>query len=234
MKGALSIITILILGVCEYAFVEYYPLSPESRLEKLEQVPGIGPLVTSSRKYAVQRTIAESDSGFVFVYRNQTMTKWSDADKLFADAEAGDWAAKTMLYQLRNLEKVQDQVSEVKRKAELGDPSSMLKLYYFGKTLTGGKDMASAIELLESHDTAVAKSILYHFIEHYEPLSPRESLLLLTQVAIENYRRPEQSTDDFAIQTANANRSLRKLENAANDGDEDSVWVISQIQRETD
>jgi len=72
MRYALIALVLAILGVGEYAFVEYYPISPNRRVQKFEKLPIVRSFVRANDIRAVEKMIEESDSGFVSIQRMNT------------------------------------------------------------------------------------------------------------------------------------------------------------------
>ena len=82
------------LGIGEYAFVEYYPLSHSRRVQKFEKLPIVRSIVRANDIRNVQKMIEESDSGFVSIQLNNTTKRWHDAQSWSIDYYAGDSHAR--------------------------------------------------------------------------------------------------------------------------------------------
>ena len=63
MKYGLIAIIVAILGIGEYAFVEFYPLPQHRRVQKLEKLPIVGWFVLQSDLELVRAAFDRSDSG---------------------------------------------------------------------------------------------------------------------------------------------------------------------------
>ncbi len=72
MKYLQIALVLAFLGIGEYVFVEYYPLSHTRRIEKFEKLPIVRSFVRANDIRAVEKMIEESDSGFVSIQRMNT------------------------------------------------------------------------------------------------------------------------------------------------------------------
>lgn len=234
MKAGIIVLVMAVLGLGEYAFVEYYPLSPERRVQKVQKLPIVRSFVKAEELRVIRTAIEESDSGYVSVLRDGELRKWDDAKKLYADAKEGNRAARTVLGRIRTTEKYKVPLEKLRSEAEAGDPLAMMTLYLVGKSRSNTKEMERAVELLEAHESALAQSILYQTIGRAGQMPDREALLLFSRVAIENYRRPGTSDLEYEKQTQQAEKQLDVLKQVAADGDEDAQWVVEQLASKSD
>lgn len=98
MKYLQIALVLAFLGIGEYVFVEYYPLSHTRRIEKFEKLPIVRSFVMAKNIRDVQKMIEKSDSGFVSIMRMNTSKRWYDAQSWAVDFEAGDLSAMRQMY----------------------------------------------------------------------------------------------------------------------------------------
>ncbi len=232
MKFALVTVLIALFGLGEYAFVEYYPLSPSHRASKFSNLPIVSSFVRAADEKRVRRAIEESDSGFVFISRRGTIQKWTDPAVLLADAAAGNSQASMLVRNLRDWDQITDGLTKISSRAEGGDPSAMMQLFQFGKTRSRAKEMNRGAELLRAHPSAMAQYYLSVFVNHDLDFGSKEGILLSTRVAIENYPLVRLTPDQKQQRFESAQRQLTLLQQSATNGNEGSLWVIEQIKNE--
>jgi hypothetical protein len=102
MKYLQIALVLAFLGIGEYVFVEYYPLSHTRRIEKFEKLPIVRSFVMAKNIRDVQKMIEKSDSGFVSIMRMNTSKRWYDAQSWAVDFEAGDLSAMRQMYWFAN------------------------------------------------------------------------------------------------------------------------------------
>jgi len=176
MKAGIAVVLVALLGLGEYAFVEYYPLEPYQREQRLIRLPVVGSIVKACQARRQERS-----------------------------------------------------VTEIRAKAESGDPYAMLTLFLIGKTRTGATDMQGATILLRESSSPTATMFLNAFItQEYEPDS-REAMLLRARAMIENLRRDEQDEALFDRQTRQFDSELSALFQVSKDGNEDARWVVDHL-----
>ncbi len=178
---------------------------------------------------AIRKAIEESDSGYVSVVRKGERRKWDDAKVLYADYKEHDQAALRMVYRIRDKERTGPQIKEIRHRAEEGDLTAIVQLHMLGRYETGEKDMARAIELLETHEPGFLKSYRFQNMVSSVPRNTRERYLLSARVMHENYRFPGQDDAAYAQMTLQNEKGLATLKKAAAAGDPDAVWVVEQL-----
>jgi len=242
MRIWLIALSIAILGICEYAFVEYYPLSPHARIQKFEKLP----IVRSVKKLGdirnVRELIARSDSGFVAVETKEGERRtWNDAEKWYQDFEDGDPLARRLSFLAENSEDFDEQIAETEALAVAGDPSSMIRLHFMGRMKSGQGQYSvgtalkeRALLLLTDHPSALSSQYI-QILSSREPSAldsdeTRNVLLLNAKVAIENYRGTWLDEEQFRKQTEQYKKGLEAIKKMAEEGDEHAVWVVAQLE----
>ena len=63
MRYGLFIIIFAVLGIGEYAFVEYYPLTPQGRVNKLVQLPIVKQIMLQREYKVVKQAFSADEDG---------------------------------------------------------------------------------------------------------------------------------------------------------------------------
>lgn len=233
MRYGLFIFIFAILGIGEYAFVEFYPLSPYQRVYKFQELPIVKQIVIRQEANFVKRAIAETEDGCINVnYRNEGKC-WSSVEDWREDRSSGHRGARWLAQRLKDQEKAKEMLPELIARAEQGDPSAAFQLHmsarYTGQTLLVEK----ALDILKDSPTEVGK---YY---HYRATTPsdssqngRESAFRMMKVIIENWRNPHFTDKQFEAQTTQNNSSIALLLENATQGSEDAIWIVDRLKAE--
>jgi len=233
MRYGLIALIVAVLGIGEYAFVEYYPLTLQRRVAKFEKLPIVRAIVKAENIRRVDELIAESDEGIVSVTRDGVAKTWESGSQWHDDFEAGDWHARNLFNQIEDRALHAEHADSWRKKAVSGDVGAMFQLWVFGRENPESGDAELAAELLERHDSALAEFYQKIWITKDFEMGSRDGMLLMARVARENYRVSYMDDEAYRESSAHNERSLRMLRQAAADGGEDAIWVMEQLNRES-
>lgn len=115
--------------------------------------------------------------------------------------------------------------------AEAGDLQSMFALYLIAKSIPDKTLMEEALELLENEGSATADFYLNSIRKSVDPQS-REYLLIIARMTKENYRPSTMNDRQFERQTEGHQEAMDWFRESAENGDENSIWVLKQLEAE--
>ena len=231
MKYGLIAIVVAFLGIGEYVFVEYYPITHNRRIQKFEKLPIVRSIIKANNTRAVQKMIEESDSEFVSIVRNNTIKRWYDAQSWSVEYEAGDTHARGIYYRVHNLKEFQKHFGVARKQAEAGDLQAMFAMYLVAKSIPDKGVMEEALELLENEGSATADFYLNSIIKSIDPQS-RESLLIIARMTKENHRPSSMNDHLFERQTERHQKGMDWFRESAENGDANAIWVLEQLEAE--
>jgi hypothetical protein len=232
MKKGIFVFSIALLVIAEYAFVEYYPLSPQARINKFERLPGVKQFKRAELVRSVEEAIDASGDATISVIRDGEITEWASAEELLADFDDGGSEARIMVYNIEQAESIAASLPDIRQNARSGDPSAIMQLYRIGQNHTGELDSNEAIAMLRDHPSALARYYLDIWIEKRYDWDSREGVLASARVSVENFLPPSLTEEQIASSTDSAKRQLNQLRNAADSGNADAVWVVEQLLAE--
>ena len=118
-----------------------------------------------------------------------------------------------------------------RKQAEAGDLQAMFAMYMVAKAIPDRNVMEEALELLEQEGSATADFYLNSINKTVDPES-REYLLIIARMTKENYRPSAMSDHQFELQTACLQGGEEWLRESAENGDENAIWVLEQLDAE--
>jgi len=227
-----KILVVLVLAVFlvgEYAFVEFYPLSPSARKHKFEKLPIVSSIVEASQLRTIREDFARH--GAVTVkYRGEDY-RFSDADHLMEAKRSGDTAARMAANRSLYRAHVADRIDETREQAELGSTNAMFAYYQNATLLNRQSDAEHARQLLENSGKDSARWYLDVMLDkRVDPLS-REGLLLAAKAYIEYCDEPASSLLRESCQSESLPDHVQRLKTQARAGDADAAWVLDQLDQ---
>jgi hypothetical protein len=228
-KIALSVLALVIFGLGEYGFVEFYPLKPEQRLARARKLPVVTSFVKAADMRAIQEALDGSAEGYLTINSGSSHARWESPEALYAAYEAGDFEARQMLDYVRDWDEIETSIARTRELAEEGEPSAMLQLYMMGRHLTGEEDVNRAIELLKNDVSTTARFYLETMVQKSLDMTSREGMLLSAKVMQEDYCSPRLSEDQCREVSRRNQEGLAMLREASENGDEDAAWVVAQL-----
>ena len=77
MRYGLFILIFAVLGIGEYAFVEYYPLTPQGRVNKLVQLPIVKQIMLQREYKVVKQAFSADEDGVLSYKTGKTTYTWT-------------------------------------------------------------------------------------------------------------------------------------------------------------
>jgi len=232
MKKGLIVLVLAFLLASEYTFVEFYPLSPHARVRKFEKLPGVRQYKRVVLERRVKNALSVSREGSLAVIKDGTRTAWTSAEQLLSDFDNGHTNAGRMIYKIEQAESIAANLSDIRQRARSGDPTAIMSLYKIGKNHTDEIDEGEALEMMKQHPSALARYYLQVVIEKRHELVSREGVLLMARTLVENFIPPALTSEQRTEFIDGSRRRLKQLRFAANNGDEDAVWVLERLLAE--
>lgn len=233
MRYGLFTLLFVVFGLGEYAFVEYYPLHPYQRLDKFQELPIVKQIVMHQEANMLRKAIEGSGDGSISTgYGDDTVT-WTSVEEWRQARKNGDQAAKWAVRHLRDLKKAEENLPAWIIQAEAGDPSAAYQVAWTAKMLDDAELKEEALSLLKDHPTTIGK-YFYHRMTSAPDSSKNgiDSAIWGMRVALENWRNPRSTDEEFKLQTANNARALATLRQNAEIGNEDAIWMVDQLKSE--
>lgn len=118
-------------------------------------------------------------------------------------------------------------------RAKGGDPSAATQIYWTSKTLGDNELKETALSLLKDHPTNIGKYYYHRFTS--APDSSKngiDSAMWYMRIAVENWRSPFITDEQFKLQTDQHANSIALLRKNAESGNEDAVWMVDQLKAE--
>jgi hypothetical protein len=229
MKKGLLIFALAAFLAGEYAFVEFYPLSPQTRIHKFERLPVVRQFKRAELVKTVNAGLERSQDGTVSVLRDGERTSWTSATELLDDFDAGQQTARIMVMNLEQAESITEKLPKIKQRARSGDLFAIMNLYWTGRNHTGQIDANEALTMLKEHPSAMARYYEDMLVEKKYDWNSREGVLLAARASAENWLSPAMTDEMRQSATESSQRMLNQLRIAANNGNEDAVWVLEQL-----
>ncbi|MDA1029531.1 MAG: hypothetical protein O3B41_10845 [Bacteroidetes bacterium] len=233
MRYGLIAVLVVVFGLGEYAFVEYYPLHPYQRLAKFQELPIVKQFVIHQEADLVRKAIEGSEEGSISTgYGDDTVT-WTSVEEWRQARKNGDQAAKWAVRHLRDVEKAKENLPALILQAEAGDPSAAYQVVWTAKMLDDAQLKEEALSRLKDHPTTIGKYFYHRFTA--APDSSKngiDSAIWFMRVAIENWRSPFITDEQFKLQTDHHANSIAVLRKNAETGNVEAIWMVDQLKAE--
>lgn len=105
MRYGLIALVAAVLGLSEYAFVEYYPLQPYQRVYKFQQLPIVKQIILHQEEELVRRALAGSEDGILPIRFGGETTSWTSVEEWKRARKNEDHAAVWTARHLRDVKK---------------------------------------------------------------------------------------------------------------------------------
>ncbi|NQV74230.1 hypothetical protein HQ496_14020 [bacterium] len=233
MRYGLFILFFAVFGLGEYAFVEYYPLSHQRRVQKFEQLPIVKQIVIHQEKEIIRQAFAAEEDGILSYKVGKTTHTWTSFADWQRDRKKGVWAAHWLTSQIQMSQGAKIYLPEILERAENGDPYAAIQMGWISRSLNDATLNEKALSLLKTHQTAVGQYFYYLLTKNPGPsISRQPSALLYSRMALENWRWPGSSDEEFAQQSAKHAKSIATLKENAALGIEDAIQIVEQLRSE--
>lgn len=229
MKYGLIALVVAILGIGEYAFVEFYPLSPAQRIRRMDELPVVRQVI-GAQEYRMVKQSFDADSGGIKTLEMGGISyTWSSAKSLVDDARSGDRNARSMIGRIKFSNKVRASLDEHRRLAESGNIFDLMAYYTTSQFAYDKTDSVRAAQMLSQHPSALAKwSLTMQFKKDLNWYS-KEVMLLRALISRENLLQPN-LTDEYVNRITDYNNQfVASIREKAEQGEEDAIWVVEQL-----
>ena len=233
MKYGLIAFIIAVLGIGEYAFVEYYPLAPYRREQKVKKLPIVRHIVMNQEKATVEQAFAAESDGILSYKSGNTTYVWRSADEWYADRKNGSRRAAELAERLEWKQQAKEYFSKARTAAKEGAPNGYLSYYMAAKAVGDSTYIIEALEWWKADPSATAQWYYKNWISKDLDMESKEGLLLSAQMAIENVGHLDMPREDYAKQTNRNQRALDWLYLEADSGNENALWAVGQIDTKT-
>jgi hypothetical protein len=233
MRYGLFILIFAVLGIGEYAFVEYYPLTPQGRVNKLVQLPIVKQIMLQREYKVVKQAFSADEDGVLSYKTGKTTYTWTSFADWQRDRKNGVRAAHWLTNQIQMSQGAKIHLPEILERAENGDPYAAIQMGWISRSLNDATLNEKALSLLKTHQTAVGQYFYYLLTKNPGPSINRQpSALLYSRMALENWRWPGSSDEEFAQQSAQHAKSIATLKENAALGIEDAIQIVEQLRSE--
>ena len=229
MRYGLILLIAALLGAGEYAFVEYYPISPQRRVQKFQKLPIVKQIVLHKEKTLVEQAFAEEADG-ILSYRNGTTTyTWNSVGDWFKQRKAGSRRAASLVNRLEFEAQARNIFTPEGGFVLPVHPMGHLGHYMAAKSLRDAKIMDEVVERWKSDPSATAQWMYKMYHEQSLDTESKEGMLLTAQMSIENLKYPGMKESFFKQESERNQNTLDIIWSKSDAGDESAKWVTDQL-----
>lgn len=232
MRYGLIISLLLLFGLSEYAFVEYYPLQPHQREAKFKRLPLVRNVVQKQTRAIVRDAFKHDDDGVLWLVLEGDSTSWTSPSDLWNAYQDKDRMARRKVLKLENAQESRDAIPYLRQQALDGDTFARIWYYSIASHSWDPEEKDRARELLAQDSTATAAWYLAMWSEPKMDTTSKEYLLLSARMNLENLRPANLTEEQAAIQAQKTKTLVEQLYATSKTGDANAVWVVEQLETE--